>query len=452
MKKTKLSVLLCTAAMVLTIFGTKEVKAVEQDTVWNYEKQITETAGAFTYHAYLSEDETEVWIYKIDIDKSKKHSLVSIPETMNDKSVTRLGYTKETFNPYDYMDDIDTYVSELDYYDDLSIVESWADLNKNLFDGFVVVWDKADGSYDGRLDGIKEIVIPSSVEVIQPGTFAGLDKVTAITIPKKVTEIKEETFFGCDSLETIKLPANLEVIDISALDQCKKLSNIKLSSKNKVYSVKNKCVITKKDKALFYVLSCDGTLKIPEGVKRIKEYALGNTSASKVNIPASVTKIEKGAFHCFAQYQANKKIKNVTVSKKNKVYAKDGQCIYNKKDKSLSIAIADENKVLVVSDKVEKLTQDYSLVNSTEWGLRKVVFPKTLKYAEAGAFGDIPTTKKVYFTGKKPPKMIIPEDYDKKYAIIGIFDHVYVPKESEKAYKKWFKKYDEYDRLRFHTF
>lgn len=268
MKKTKLVVLLCTVGVILTGLEEKEVKAAEQDTVWNYEKQITETSGAFTYHAYLSEDETEVWIYEIDIDKSKKHNLVSIPETMNDKSVTRLGYTKETFNPYDYMDDIDTYVNELDYYDDLSIVESWGKLNKNLFGGFVEVWEKTDGSYDGSLDGIKEIVIPSSIEVIQPGTFAGLDKITEITIPKKVTEIKEETFFCCDSLETIKLPANIEKIDISALDQCKKLTSIKLPSKNKVYSVKNKCVITKKDKALFYALSCDGTLKIPEGVKK----------------------------------------------------------------------------------------------------------------------------------------------------------------------------------------
>ena len=457
MKKTKLAVLLCTAVVTLAGFGTKEAEAAEQDTAWNYEKEITEIFGAFTYHAYLSENETEVWIHKIEIDKGKKQKRLDIPEELSGKTVTRLGYTTDTFDPYDYVQDISMYDSVEEYEEDLYNAETLANLKKNLFGEFVVPIDEDDGSSGGKLNGIKEVIIPSSVEVIQPGTFAGLDKITTITIPGKVTAIEEITFYGCDSLKTVKLPAGIEKIDISAFERCKKLSTIKLSSKNTAYGVKNKCLIEKKSQTLLYALSGTNTLKIPEGVKILKMYSLGNTDASKVTIPASVRKIEGEAFHVsYGLHDSNKKIKNVTVSKKNKIYAKDGQCIYNKKEKSLSVAIPDGKRELVISEKIERLTPDYSFVNCKirTSGIKKAVFPKTLKYVEAGSFVPCLGVEKMYFTAKKPPKTILSDNVDHPlYGVRGSWDRIYVPKASAKAYKKWLKKYDEYDAdYGFYTF
>ena len=206
---------------------------------------------------------------------------------------------------------------------------------------------------------------------------------------------------------------------------------------------------------MLYALSGTNTLKIPEGVKILKMYSLGTTDASKVTIPASVRKIEGNAFHVsYGLHDSNKEIKNVTISKKNKVYAKDGQCIYHKKEKTLSVAIPDDKRELVISEKVEKLTPDYNLVNcrSRTSGIKKIVLPKTLKCVEAKAFYKFGGGSLLYFTAKKPPKTIVPKDHDPSWAVLGIPDRVYVPKESAKAYKKWLKKYDEYDKYGFRTY
>lgn len=55
--------------------------------------------------------------------------------------------------------------------------------------------------------------------------------------------------------------------------------------------------MAKKSQSLVYVLPAKGTFKISEGTKIVKEYAFINSTPSKVYIPASVTKLEAGAFH-----------------------------------------------------------------------------------------------------------------------------------------------------------
>ncbi len=436
MKKTKAAILLCTAIALAAVCKTTEVKAAE-GTDWNYSQQINETDGAFTYHAYLSVDETEAWIHKIEIDKKKTHSTLEIPKKLGNKSVTRIGFTYEAYDNSNSEDDGGAYY-------------------KNLFDEFEDIYYGTDGS-NQAINGIKKITLPESVEIIQPGTFSGMDYIKEITIPSKVTVIDEEIFYGCDRLQTIQLPAGLKEMHITAFEGCKKLNSLKLSKKNPIYRIKNHCIIEKQSNALIYTLPCKGSLKIPNEIKEIRRYALGSCTSSTVNIPASVIKIEGDAFHKANRrpYNGNKKIKNVTVSKKNKTFAKDGQCIYRKKDKSLAVAIPDDNGKLVLSEKVEKLTDTYSMVNCDTWykRLEKVVFSKNLKYVEVPAFSQISEAKKVYFMGKKPPKVVRPEGAPEHEAALPIFVDVYVPKDAAKTYKKWYKKYDGYSYVDgFHTF
>lgn len=413
----KFALTLCTAMAILFTIGTTEVKAEEADAVWNYEKEITETAGAFTYHAFTSYDEKEVWLYEISIDKKKSCSQLSIPETLDNKTVTRIGYTVEKDEDSD----------------------EW---NKNIFGEYVETYHHVDGGE--KLPRIKEISIPDTVEVIQPTTFSGADYITTIKIPNKVTVLEGETFYDCDRLKTIQLPDDLMELNIGAFENCPKLKTLKLSSKNKVYRIKNKCIITRKEQALIYVLPSKGTFKIPNGIKVIKAYAFDNCTASKLYIPASVKKIEENAFVCNKKY-SNKKIKDISISKKNKTYAKDGQCIYNKKDKTLSVAIPNSKGELYISNKVRHLTEEYSIVNCdmSKKHLKKVVLPKKLKTVTGAAFMPLTSfTKKVYFMGTKPPKM---KDLEDKYEPLPRDTDVYVPKKSYNTYKKWYKGYDALD-------
>lgn len=434
--KTKLIIAMCTAVALLA-FGNADVSAAEQSTLWNYEDKMEVTEGAFTYHAYTSKDGQNAWIHRIDINVKKNHSTLDIPENINGKTVTHIGYTPDAYDFSIYEDEAEDAALE----------------DFNLFGGFVDRYHSADGNTKvGKK--LKKITIPETVEVIQPATFSGVDYITTIEIPEKVKKIESDTFYDCDSLKTVKLPDALEELNVFALAECPKLSELQISAQNAAYKVKNKCLISKKDNALIYVLPKTGTLKIPNGTKCIRAYAFCNATASKVNIPSSVINIEAFSFQKSAA-DGNKAIKNITVSSKNKMYAKDGQCIYNKKDKSLVVGIPDDSGVLRISNKVKRLTCNVSLINcnTNKKELEKVIFPKKLKYVEVPAFSYIADSKKVYFTGKQPPKVVVPEGTLPGWAELPVFSHVYVPEKSAKTYKKWYKQHKCYSYVDgFHTF
>ena len=141
-------------------------------------------------------------------------------------------------------------------------------------------------------------------------------------------------------------------------------------------------------------------MDIPDGIKNIKKYAFNNCRTQMIYIPSSVSQIEEDAFGRY-YLDGNKEIKNITVSKNNRVYAKDRQCIYNKKDKTLVAAIIDSNGELKVSEKIKNLTDIYSLINYNPYNYNKVVFPKNLKCVMVPAFRRIGDAKKVYYSGNK---------------------------------------------------
>lgn len=413
--KKYLFVFFISVVSVLLWFDSTAVQAAKKETKWNYDKQIIETKGAFTYHAYISDNKKNVWIHKIDIHEEKKHSALSIPKLLDGKIVTRLGYTMDAEKEPD------------------------SDYILNLFGIPVEDYHNWDGS-SKKVNDIKTLIIPDSVNKIQNAAFSGMDSLKTITIPDDVETIGSIMFYGCDKLKTVQLPEKLKELNASAFRDCPKLCSLKLSSKNKNYQISKQCIIKKKSKTLTYVLPFGKKVDIPDGVKKIKAYAFNNCISSTVNISASVTEIECDAFHQ-ASLKQNIKIKDVFVSEKNKVYAKDGQCIYNKKNKSLSVAIVNNKGILNISDKVKNLTKTYSMVNcdTEEKYLEKVVFPKYLKTVSVPAFSLLSQAKTVYFTGKKPPKI---KNEIEGYAELPIFTDVYVPSSSEADYWEWYKKYD----------
>lgn len=390
--------------------------AEEQDAYWNYEKEVTETQGAFIYHAFTSQDEKEVWIYEISINLGKDYRYLYIPETLDGKKVTRLGYTEKKDPDRD-----DSYY-------------------RNIFGIVVEYYHDCPGEMpfaQGR--GIKIINLPDSLEVIQPGAFSGLNDLTDIKIPKQVTAIEEYLFYGCESLKEVTLPKALKDLDPLAFVDCPKLEKLVLSSPNEVYQIENLCVITKADQALVFTFSKEDTLKIPKGVKIIKEYAMSGCTSSVVNIPASVKEIEARAFN-INDFHQNENIKDVTISKKNKVYAKDGQCIYHKKNQTLAVGIPDDKGVIYVSEKVRHLTDSYSLVNCDiyEDRLEKVVLPKKLETVTVKGFRPLTTARNVYFTGTTPPQV---KQKMKGFSSLPTNANIYVPKKSYQEYKKWYKTY-----------
>ena len=285
---------------------------------------------------------------------------MKIPEVLDGKDVVRLGWTHE---PFAELEEIGQYSS--------------SEFESNIFFSCIEAYHENDGGTN-ETKKIKKLEIPKTVEEIEYGTFSGMDSITEVRLPPKVKEIKGLVFWGCDNLKKIYFEGNLKEFDNRALQGCLNLEEIKLSKRNKTFQMKNECMINKKEKSLVYALSNEKALNIPNGIKSIKTYAFNNCRTKMINIPSSVKHIESDAFGRY-YLDGNKDIKNITVSKKNRVYAKDGQCIYNKKDKTLVAAIVDSNGELKVSNKIRYLTDIYSMINYDALNYNKVVFQKNLK-------------------------------------------------------------------------
>lgn len=410
----KLFIVYFIALLALSAFHTADIKAALKDDGWDFGTTITQTELGFKYDAYPSKNGKEAWIYGISGGPHTNNLTLSIPSTIDGRKVTRIG-------------------------DAHLLADTNTDERRNIF-LFTI------GTPNNTR--IKKIVLPDTIEKIEPGTFSGLPKINTIKIPKNVTNINEYTFYKCKRLKKVILPEKLKELNPLAFYNCPDLKKLKLPSENKAFQLKDKFLIARKNNALVFAMPGGKTLKIPNGIKTIRPNACCNVTASVVHIPASVLELEEDSL-------TSLNIKDVTVAIGNKTFRKDAQCIYRKKDKSLAVAIVDEHRNLYLSDSIEKITPEYSMVNYNIQkmdSMQHVVFPKNLKSVRYPAFTSVANAKNIYFTGTTPPKLTVPKNAKwMGYAELPIHCNLYVPKDSAKAYKAWYKKYECKDSVKWHT-
>ena len=136
-------------------------------------------------------------------------------------------------------------------------------------------------------------------------------------------------------------------------------------------------------------------------------------------------------------------LEKIRLKKGNKVYAKDGSCIYKKKTKELVVVTASKGgQVVKISPKVKKITRDAMtagdnfIVNDGS-SLDYIVIPASTilcdswyQFYKAGYI-----TCDVVFRGKTLPKYS-----SGAQNIFPLFCTYYVPKGMVKKYKNWIKK------------
>ncbi len=415
----------CVVLFTMLIMTAADTKAAAKKGAWDTGKKEVQAKGAFTYYIHPSKNGKEAWIYKIKI-KGKKNRSLSIPKTIHGKKVTRLGRPENGKG-----ENREAYAT--------------------LFGTYIEPWHNWDGSTK-ETSALKSIRIPDTVKVIDRAAFSGLNAVTTIKLPKKIKKIESYAFYGCDKLKTIVLPEQMKSFENSSLWGCPSLKEIKLSKKNKTFEVRGNGLIHKKSMALVMAATAGKEYTIPDGIIKIAPYAFGSAMSPAIHIPASVSILEKGAFNK-NPWEKNINIRDVMVSEHNPVFSKDGQCIYNKTDKSLAVAIANEQEVVRISEQVEKLTPDISLVNCDIFRngfLEKVVYPSGLKYVTAPGF-DVLRARNVYFTGSVPPEVSDPNEEGLEK--LPNYCHVYVPEAYEEAYKEWYRKTVPYCEIHgWHTY
>lgn len=142
---------------------------------WNTGKEVTYKGLEATYHAYLSEDGKNAWIYLVETTNKTKS--LKFPDAVEGASVTRVGY--------------DTALRKLEDADEF---------NQNI-SGVTVEYAHGVDGWSEKTINVESVVLPKNLTILESTALSGLRKVKSITIPDGVQKISAETFYGCKSLK-----------------------------------------------------------------------------------------------------------------------------------------------------------------------------------------------------------------------------------------------------------
>lgn len=78
-------------------------------------------------------------------------------------------------------------------------------------------------------EGLEELVLPNGLNSIGSYAFASLKNLKSIEIPSSITQIPEAAFSECSSLVSVKLPSTLKKVDANAFAFCIKLEELAFS-------------------------------------------------------------------------------------------------------------------------------------------------------------------------------------------------------------------------------
>lgn len=184
--------------------------------------------------------------------------------------------------------------------------------------------DPDTGATIANLEAIDVIIIPEGVQSIGYRTFYGM-QFQQIVLPSTLRLIDNCCFQNCSLLEEINIPASVYAIGSQVFDNCCSLIKITVDSSNVTYNSKNNCnaIIKTYKNELIYgcrttVFPSDITkigqfafsgilnskegynpisITIPDGVTQIDGYAFSyNSDITEINLPDSITAIGANAF------------------------------------------------------------------------------------------------------------------------------------------------------------
>lgn len=147
---------------------------------------------------------------------------------------------------------------------------------------------------------IEELTVPAAVKTIGEGAFYAT-KLKKVTFDKNAAlQTIGKLAFAATALTTLDIPASVEKIGAGACSENEAFSGYRVNSDNKNYQTVNSVLYDKEKATLVcYPDALTATsFSIPGTVKTIQSAAFTNKKLESLTIPASVTKIEDGAFNC----------------------------------------------------------------------------------------------------------------------------------------------------------
>lgn len=169
-----------------------------------------------------------------------------------------------------------------------------AELKDDTFCSFLFIESKT----------LKSIILPKNLKSIEAAVFANCDSLTSVVIPEGLTHMEGSVFWHCSSLASLSIPAATENIAEGAFEGCTGVTSFHVDEANPNYSSEGTVLFNKNKNKIIYALghiddykvpaSVDTIgassfqdqsdliyLTLPEGLKKIKEAAFGNSRKIK---------------------------------------------------------------------------------------------------------------------------------------------------------------------------
>lgn len=242
--------------------------------------------------------------------------------------------------------------------------------------------------------------LPNSIEFIGKSAFQDC-KFSAIVIPNSVVAIGENAFFYT-KLKEVNIPYSVSSIGEGAFNYCTDLTNISVDINNCNYCSVDGGLYNK-DKSILYAYPAAKTeqsLIIPNGVRRIANYAFKCSRFKSITIPNSVEEIGENAFassslesvslsHTVLQIDRLaffdcQKLKQIIVDKSNPNYCSVDGVLFNKSKTELyAYPLNNPSKTYTVPSSVITIGE-YAFASASF--LETVNLPNSLQRIKSCAF------------------------------------------------------------------
>lgn len=321
---------------------------------WDLTKEYTLEKDSVKYHAYLSKNKKESWIYKAELSDRNKMLDVVFPKTIEGLPVTCLGISYELYWSWPDEKGVDSPI-------------------RNLFNVPMPLICDLDDRPSVEVWNVRSVILPDSAKELGPAAFAHMGNLNYVHLPNQLTSLNNFTFYGCKDIRKIDFPTKIKVASSNVFLYCENLKGLMHESKkltNDTLSFSGNMVINETEETLIQVMS----------------------DAKKITIPARVKWIEPTAFH-------KNSLKTVKVAKKNKSFSVHKRCLFHKKEKDL-VLVFGKGSTLTLSKKIKEIGED---VATAKYKIKKLVIPKKLKRIDKWKKPYIANNKKVkiYYCGKR---------------------------------------------------
>lgn len=147
---------------------------------------------------------------------------------------------------------------------------------------------------------LSEVNFGESVETIGENAFNTCSSLKTISLPNSLKKLGEGVFSACKLLTTVSLPASVVEIGINIFGESPNLSEINVAEGNTVYASADG-VLFKADFSELIQYPCGNArteYTVPEGVKTIDAFAIGNcANLKKLTLASTVKTLEEGAVY-----------------------------------------------------------------------------------------------------------------------------------------------------------